>query len=626
MPLRFLVLMLLAPVLSWSASGSQANPFLALLDSDVIVQDPDPRLQEPDENGPLEALITFWVYRRTPERAPSEFVKQRLLDAGVNGDVDITDVLGFCTDSPWAQERIYAHWDSISNCEEDGSLRTKDRLKEWLMQYSGYFRDELVDKARMAFSLEEGSLAGHLDTLEILIRKDWPVAKSILLRMEGDSHPVRQILALRLHHLHDLESGAFPDPRRLARMKLLSGNSQIPVKFRVDALAAILPESWDGWEEWFLAILEEKTLRRAFSSHIGQPWPAIGIAKDPERWATFLIRLLSSPDPELRDIGISGLVQIQPQEMRAEWLRPLLPWLVDPRWSNLPSRNQFLECLQRVEVPEAIPFAISLLADTTNLGNQVTACRILARNADASCIAPLQAALYQIQWSPIRRLVLGDCITRALVKSGGLSVDQCVDHIQQALEWQASFDSINPKERPVPVIPAEVVIGKSLMSFEESCIPLAAGLVKRSRQLDETHPAQAESLRTLLWKWPTPQGDQELVRRITECPLHLSDLKAALQQRQRLLENHHTELDTLSQGGGRRAAFVTALLGDSKRALEILQWGSIEDQFALVVSARACRMPLPHGKVALLSLRSPDLVRAADSYLRAAPTRIQVSW
>jgi hypothetical protein len=167
-------------------------------------------------------------------------------------------------------------------------------------------------------------------------------------------------------------------------------------------------------------------------------------------------------------------------------------------------------------------------------------------------------------------------------------------------------------------ISPEIRIGSQLALNAETQRRLADPLLKRAQSLEEGQPDLAESIRKLVWSWPVPEREADILRRLASDRIRPSDIRAALEHRDLLVAQHGQALRAFSQEQGWRAGLAAVLLDDAPRMKQLVSHGSPEASLALLAGARRLRVPLPTGPVALLALKGGDMVAAADAYLKSA--------
>jgi len=624
-PRTILLPILLAGLACTAAQGAEpssreAQVFKAMLEQPVMpplyapVQESLP--EEPDENGPLEPLIRHWSKISLKQQVPSPWVQERFLQACERDPELIHDLLWQIPPTPASARRIRALHDSLASRPDvyEGWLNA---LHDWLKYQTDTFRDELLQDIRPLFHGPTDTLDWEAwGALESLSKVDWTTARPLVLRAEAHPNPIIQAFGLCLRYEQAMKLGSeSPDALR-PRIMALAEDATQPVWTRCRAAGILCEYPWPGWEAWYLKRFKDPSLVELHhdGDHVQVLLSPAYLA--PKRWIPDLLRMIEGTDPAARDNAIHVLLELPPGCLSAEELRPLLPWLLDPEWSRCSLRDQALHAMMRVRMPEAVPGMTSILASDPASSQAWVAAEFLIRNPNPAAIPFLQCALEH-------HLDTSECawhqsaFSVALLACGGLSEEKALEMITAlAVQLERNpklHDSIEQRE-----IPREVILGWHFLMNQEVRIRMAPTLFEHARKLEKGSPEVAEALRKLLWKHRVPEGDTEIVRRLGDSDLRLSDALAAVSHRDLVKQNHREALERFSQDKGWRGGMAAALLEDTARIRHLLAQGSPDARLALLATARLARVKLPAGHVALQSLEGRTLARAADLYLKAA--------
>src|SRR4029453_4860376 len=104
------------------------------------------------------------------------------------------------------------------------------------------------------------------------------------------------------------------------------------------AFGALAGTDWPGRDQWFIAQLADPSLREMRDDVFALAPLAEAVGRQPDKWIPIVTRLLGNTSRAVHDAAVSCLVQFHLDKARADALRPLLPWLANPRWSSARDR------------------------------------------------------------------------------------------------------------------------------------------------------------------------------------------------------------------------------------------------------------------------------------------------
>jgi len=595
----------------------EAQPFKQLLN-----QPPEPwvvRAADPGpvgDDAPLDQLTRYWMC--SPEQ-PSARVQERFLQACEQNPELIGNLLGrLATDSD-SITRIKAIWAALA-ADQAGNDWRVTQLHDWLRANSDQFRDELVEQAQGLLD-SAGADPMAWEAVETLARRDWSAARGIVLRLEACSDLRLRTLGNCLHYAH--AQGAEPEALTGLRRALgrIAEDPSAPASARSRAIEALLSKPWEGWEDWYLQRFQDPSLillQEEEQTYLPLQLPVL---EQPERWYPELLKLLEGGDATARDNAINALMALPNDHLTEAALRPLVPWLLNAEWFRSPLRSQVLHLFASFRIPEAVPAMLSILATSDNFGETFIAAEFLTHNPEAAAIPLLRAALNRSGQTPFPEWCRTH-YTAALYACGGLEEKEALAMLSAYALWTSRagnnvFLAVQKRE-----LSQEVSLGWHLSKNPDAQRELSPALLKRARSLQASSPALAEALRKLLWSWPVPEGDEELIRRLDSEDLRLSDLTTAIAHREALRARHRAALQRFAWGEDWRAGLAAALLEDPLRIQGLLAKGGADARLAIVATARILHLRLPLGLVALLALQGRDLALAADQYLKTVAQEV----
>src|SRR5580698_399304 len=90
---------------------------------------------------------------------------------------------------------------------------------------------------------------------------------------------------------------------------------------------------------------------------------AVPVDRDPDRWIPVMTRMVGDADRAVHDSAVSCLVRFHLDSGRKDALTPLLPWLMNPKWSSARNRLRLIQTVDRLDMKESIPGLIAVLGE-----------------------------------------------------------------------------------------------------------------------------------------------------------------------------------------------------------------------------------------------------------------------
>lgn len=583
----------------------------------------------PAEDAPLAVLADYWARHPAPDAAldddlafaarlkrepmPSEGVRQRLLEAGVDDPGILARLLSRLPETPAAHDRIKSLLDAERGQPRYGADWSK-RVERFLMFHSRYFRQELTRAAREAHD-ENYKVKGAAE-LGALAKLDWAAAEPILKAHAEGTNVRTAALSLALIYGHHIETGGGDKarPYREALTRIVEDRSA-PGYARDAAARALLTTRWKGREAWYESLFQDPTLRDLLDGYQGYA-PLGRIDMPAEEWARLLARLAGSADRPARDAAVSCLVGIE--DATRDTLMPLLPWLDDPGWSAARDRGTFIANLARVHVPEAVTGLIAVI-DRENDRDRATAARVMASYPDPKAGPALRRLLEKETRGRTRMDVV-----KALVACGGVTEDEAVSSVEAFAEEVVLHESVyelrvellmqGPGGRTAP----SVLIGMYLAESPPPGEAVAKRLMERARNLGPKAPRVAAALREVLADWPAQAIDQDLAALIADGAADAATITAALRRRDSMRLKAVKELEKATASGGIAAGAAVLLLGEPGKIDAVLEGSDTPARRTLLACARLVGEHLPVPLVgSLLRSEEAPLAEAAEAYLTA---------
>ena len=346
------------------------------------------------------------------------------------------------------------------------------------------------------------------------------------------------------------------------------------------------------------------------------------VERQPDKWIPIVTRLLGSPSRAVHDAAVACLVQFHLDKARADALRPLLPWLANPRWSSARDRLRLIQSVDRLDMKDSVPGLIAVVGQVPSRQHDTSersyAAESLAHFRDPRAVPALRQAISkEKEWDHLRRLY------RGLVASGGVSADETVSALE-ALARQTrtpggrdaieQLDFFGDKTSLGPGVGLGVYLSQGPVPDE----PIVRRLVERARALDRADADTAAALRAIFDGWKSKPADQDFARRLDEGQLSARSVWAALAKRASLRGSAEADLRRIASRGDGAAAVAAVLLGDARLMAGLLGGNNADAQAMLLVCARLAGDKLPLDCVsALLASKQGRAAEAAAGYLRA---------
>ncbi len=325
----------------------------------------------PKDDAPIEDLIEYWsrqssgyeVLRYNPR--PSSRVVGRLMAEVRANPGESLRFLNIFHDDPDAVRMLRDIYDAGSG---NNSLKPDalSALKEWLVDNSPHFPDELERKAaRYATSGEY--VSNHYDMLA-LTRQDWNRAAPIVNRSYNDrSSPVARVGAMWALYRHALDEDSMGDIDRYRdELKAVVEDRSATAGMRDLAFDALVAEKdWAGRDEWYYSLLGDETLadvRVNGSSYTGLT--TLILYSPAEKYRDKMIDLAKSDNKTIKNAAVRNLVVLFRRGSDEAITRALLPWLTDADWastSDEAGRQAVVRALAEYKIPESVPGLIHLL-------------------------------------------------------------------------------------------------------------------------------------------------------------------------------------------------------------------------------------------------------------------------
>lgn len=505
--------------------------------------------------------------------------------------------------------------------KDEQALTALSTVRHWLMAEAGLFREDLKADAERYFTTpHDADWRVVLDVktaFEVLQKVEPTTALALLLRHARGEPPLARCLALlRLQTMKD----APPGPWRYELQKIVT-TREVSAVIRARALKGLAEVDWPGKVEWVLTLLDDADLGQVQKDKYDKEEPLALLMKPaPDVWVPKIIPLVGNPNRAVHENAVRCLVQFA----RADALRPLLPWLSDPKWAlEEKGRQSLLYDLDDVDLPESVPGLLWVLEHDSE-GALESAASALAHYHAEQAVPALKKAIAKEPELRRRKALVG-----SLLDLGGMSLEeqgQAVEEYSLITATREGREALEnewmtlPFEKPKSIVAADkrllvttgMVIVDEKSHQSDALAEMLARRVEELRQKKRVDVADALESRASLW--PTPASARLLAARLRAGRISadwLWDVFFNLSSALTNLEGAHDFPPNI-------AAVAAVLLKDDARMRQILTSGSAEAQAMLLACARLRRTPLPLEAVGgLLGSKHILCARAAERYLEA---------
>ncbi|MES0492085.1 MAG: HEAT repeat domain-containing protein [Leptospirales bacterium] len=334
------------------------------------------------DEDPVETLLRTYRYDKS-EQVPSS-VRNELLQAVQKYPEYLLSVLHILPGDEKTHDIVKKLYDSHSPGMAEGD---REKIEQWFMLNTKYFREQLIEKARLTFDDDGG---GYIENEEYLLRLeevDLDAAVPILLQKIADKkNPCTATLAKGL-----LYRRAVIDKNRikinLYRKALVNivENRKMDAFSRDLAFEYVMETPWEGQDEWFYSRFADPTFREIEGSYFFRTPLQGPVMKNPDKYIPVLTQMVKSDNLNIRYAAVLCLYQFNLKDTRKDALEPLVPWLSDPDWAQFtfwPTRLRVIQSLERVLIPEAVPGLLKILDEEQDKFNRSAAAEALAFHAN----------------------------------------------------------------------------------------------------------------------------------------------------------------------------------------------------------------------------------------------------
>jgi hypothetical protein len=581
----------------------------AILDARIKAGLPLPPWPAPD-TGPADsaepaAHLAHWrqKWSRQDDQQPSPAAREKIVQAVLTAPTAIPEVLPVLPTTPEAAAAIAGLLEKFpANTAEDQEHRRE--IRAWVFRHGGLLRDEVIADARHAkWELYEWNERPD-PTLDALQHRDPATATRLLQEFATGAEPGLAVVATRL-----LMEQAQPEAQEPWRKILLAAaaKTDTPETASKITIEALISAKWPEREAWILSTLSQPEPGNT-------NWYSQAIWQDADHWIPLLTKLVGGDNRHAHDHAVYLLAEcwLRP---RADALRPLLPWLMDPAWSKDTawSRDKFIQSLDKVDLPECVAGLLQVVREEKESDTIAFAAQVLAHYQAKEAVAPLKAALAHFESLYFREM------TEAIHQLGGFSPAEIVAALEAYFAvYPAAEDRrwLSPThlDDKDPAVHTGHFFARSLPRTAD----LLAAIGKRATAVRKAKPALAAAFTELLVDACDAPARIALAQCLADGTLTDAPLAKALRHR-RNPAWRGDEFTKMLELPGAAGGIAAVLAADRAAMAAILNGTDRQAQAALLAAARLTGDDLdPERVAALMKAKRKAVSRAAKAYLEDA--------
>lgn len=325
----------------------------------------------PRDDAPIEELMDYWA-RQGPrwgdisyDIKPSPRVLGRLIAEIRANPETASQFLNLFSDEPDGARLIKDIYDNAL-ANPSSEKENLSSLREWLVNNSPFFSDELEQKASQIQDNRE-YIDGH-DELIALARHDWDRAAPLVNRLYSDvTQPHTRVAALWALYRHANDEGSIGDTDRYREelMKIVEDRSATNGMRDLALDALVAEKEWAGRDDWYFSLLGDETLANLHVNGSTNTGLTTLIMNSPvEKYKDRMIELAKSDNKTIKNAAVRNLTVMLRDGQDETIIKALVPWLADPDWASTAddsARSTVVRALAVYKMPESVPGLIHLL-------------------------------------------------------------------------------------------------------------------------------------------------------------------------------------------------------------------------------------------------------------------------
>jgi hypothetical protein len=573
------------------------------------------KVTPPPDDAPMDALTLYWkradanIQKSLPKK-----MQDRLLEACIQKPELLDSLVNALPQTPEALNTIKRLYDeNVSHFDEGW----REAVHHHLKFTSKHFIEELVADALAAKDDNKSGSVGNADELEALAQLDWAKAEPILKNFAADAMLRRAVLSKTLLFQH--YNQANPNGTELFKeLKNIVENRRAPGYARDRAAETLLSFEWSGRDAWFLDLFRDPTLRNLLDGYTMRCPLAAFVGKTPDHWIPIVTKMIGNSNRAVHDNAVECLIQFHLRDARKDALTPLLPWLLNSKWSSASDRLRLIQSVADLDIRESVPGLIAALNQNEDEAERAYAAEALIHFRDPRAIPELRKGMPSISAGHYRQMFIA-----ALIASGGLSDKEAAADIEAyaaiaCTKDESALMELNDDISPKSPIPVSISIGRYLAEREAPSEGAIFLLLERAASLDSSNLSLATFLRDIAHRWPSINGDRDIALRIQDQKASAKSIRYVLERRNSFSKNCADEISKVKTSAGSPAGFFAVLASDTQWANGLLKGSDKAAITALLASARLVRDALPLDLVdAQYKSGDSQLEKVAGAYLIA---------
>lgn len=584
-----------------------------ILESRIKAGEPLPDLPAleagPPDSAESAQHLRYWreSWNRRNGQSPGLAIREKILQAVQSEPSAIPEVLQSLPQNEQAAGSVDRLLPALPDASPGDSEKRRE-VRAWIYLNSGLHRDEVLADARRA-NWELYIWNERPDpTLQAIQAREPEVATRLLKEFASGSDAGLSVVAARL-----LMEQSAPEAKELWRRQLIvaAANDKLPEEARHIAVDALIESKWDGRESWILSNLKLEN-----SGEVN--WYSSPIVKEPDHWIPLLVKMLNGENRHAHDHAVDLLAGFNlgiERSPRVDTLRPLLPWLKDPKWSDAgDNRGLLIRCVSEVDLPESVEGLLHVVREKGESSSYV------------ACAAESLAHYKAKEAVPYLKEALGTCddsyywerIVRAIHELDGFSNAEIISSLEA---YFTAYPKEEERSQSLPssdsAMPPMLKIGSFFAKLPDKDNALLDAINGRLGDLDKERPGIAAAFRNLLIEAsPSAAGDL-LAKNLADGTMTEKQLVAGLNCR-----NHPAwkglGFGDLSNRVGTVRGFAAVLSGARDEIAAVMKGEDEAAMAAVLAAARITGDSLDFERVSsLLDSENSDIENAAAAYLKS---------
>lgn len=424
--------------------------------------------------------------------------------------------------------------------------KAPEYIPDWLVTNLPKFRPELERRAK----------TGNETCLWALLSSDFEEAEPILRALLRGEEFLTALSVMRRHPRTELE--ARQELMRLYRDETASDFT------RSYAVELLLGYDWPGRDEFFDTDVLENPL------WVQESLDPIGdfVRRNPDVLSS-LSGHLGEPSSVSHDNAVLGIVALAQGRPTRENVLPLLPWLLNEKWTNVESykRSYLFEGLKEADVPEAVPVLLSLLETSEDPAELLGVALALEKYMPAEFEAAWKSAKPRFHHSGE---ILGyqSELVEIGIRQGWVSMDEQIDAVKfhicktgRPSDWNGDSEGRYPFVR---------LLASSRVYEEVPDDEFVRRLLEVAESWREEKNSELPDLEELIFRYPNDAVQTYLVSRLERGEFRLEHLVELAARRRSLTETNLQNLESLIPDGGSKAGVARVLAGEFKATNDVL--------------------------------------------------------